>query len=89
MALMTQKLTEPGIVYGAQGTWALPAASWTTSERYAKNTLTNPSKNSRGDWCHQLRGRGGWGVRISIVLQNIGGIGNALYQLIQHKLDNF
>ena len=36
MALMTQKLTEPGTDDIVQGPWALPAAYWTMSERYSK-----------------------------------------------------
>ena len=62
MSLMTQKLTEPGTDDGDQGPWDLSAASLTTSERYAKNTLTNPSKNHCGDWSHQLRGGGRVGL---------------------------
>ena len=60
-------------------------------------TLTNPSKNPRGDWSHQLRGgkRSGRimimfqniGGRIMIMFQNIGGMGNASDQPSQHKLD--
>ena len=37
MYLMTQKLVEPGTGDDAQGIWSLPAASWTTSERYTKH----------------------------------------------------
>ena len=37
MALMTKKRMEPSTGDGAQVPWALPSASWTTSERYAKH----------------------------------------------------
>ena len=72
MALMTQKLTEPGTGNGAQGPEALPVDSWMTSKRYDKSTLTNTSNNCRGDWGHQLRG---WKREegIIIMFQNMGG----------------
>ena len=53
-----------------------------------KNTLKNPSKNRRGDWGHHLRGGKGE-VSIRIMYQNIGGMNNASYQSIQHKLYTF
>ena len=37
MALMTKNMTEPGTGNGALGPRDIPAASWTTSERYAKH----------------------------------------------------
>ena len=83
---MTQKLTEPGTIDGAQGDWVLPAAYWMTSERYSKKILTNPNKNHRGDWGHELIGGGREGI-IRIVFQNMGVMVNTSDQLIHHKLD--
>ena len=37
MTLMTKKITEPGTGDGVQGPWYLPAASWMTSDSYAKH----------------------------------------------------
>ena len=51
-------------------------------------TLTNPIRNFRRDWGHQLRGRKREG-RNRITFQNMGGIGNASDQPIQHKLYTF
>ena len=42
MALITQKLTEIDTIDGDQGPWDLPTASWTMSERYAKNNTYKP-----------------------------------------------
>ena len=48
--------------------------------------ITNPSKNRRSDWGHQLR----WGEReraIRIMFQNMGVMGNVSDQSSQHKID--
>ena len=37
MALMTQKLTEPGTIDGTQGPWDLSSTYFTASERYDKH----------------------------------------------------
>ena len=52
-----------------------------------KNTLTNPSKNCRSDWGHQFRGKEREGM-IRIMLQKMGGMGNASDQSIQHNIDS-
>ena len=39
MALITKKVMEPGTGDDYQGPWYLPAASWTTSERYSKKHI--------------------------------------------------
>ena len=49
-------------------------------------TLTDTSKNCRGDWGHQLRGGERRGS-IRIIFQNMRGMGNASDQSSQHKID--
>ena len=70
ISLMNQKLTAPGNVNGAQGPCALPVALYTTSERYSKKTITDPSKNCCGDWGRQVIKKEGEG-RIRLMLQNM------------------
>ena len=51
-------------------------------------TLTNYCNTFQGDWGHKLRGgkrKGG----ISITFQKMGGIGNILDQLSQHKKGHY
>ena len=87
MALINKKLMETGTDGGAQGPWDLPAASWTTSERYSKNKhFRNSSTNHWGGWGHRLRGGKGE-VRIMIMFKTMGVLVNASDQPIQHKLD--
>ena len=50
------------------------------------NKLKNLSKNHCGDWGHQIRGINREGM-IMIMFENMGGMGNASDQPIQHKLD--
>ena len=49
-------------------------------------TLKDTSKNRCGYWVHQLRGDKREGS-IKIMFQNMGGMGNALDQPSQHKID--
>ena len=76
MAVMTQKLRNLALATVPMVPNLYPQPTGQNQRGMLNTTLTNSCKNCRGDWGHQFRG---WLMKgmISIVFQNMGGIGNA------------